>query len=177
MAQATWEKPQSAAVPTARKKSERWKFLIGGVLILAAVAYLIISGTATGARYYMTLDELLGNKDYVGKSVRMAGAVVGDSIQYDDKTLTLNFTIANVPLEYDNLADALHKAVTNPTASRIQVHVEGQAKPDLLQNEAQAILTGKLGSDGIFYATELNLKCPTRFQEAQPGQEIVKPGA
>jgi cytochrome c-type biogenesis protein CcmE len=177
MAQATWEKPQSPAVTAAHSRSGRWKFMIGGILILAAVAYLIISGTATGARYYMTLDELKANPDYVGKSVRMAGAVVGDSIHYDEKTLTLDFTIANVPMEYDNLADALHKAVTNPQADRIQVHVEGQAKPDLLQNEAQAILTGQLNSDGIFYATELNLKCPTRFQEAQPGHEIVQPSA
>jgi cytochrome c-type biogenesis protein CcmE len=176
MAQATWEKPKSAALQPARAKNERWKFLVGGILILVAVVYLIISGTASGARYYMTLDELMANPDYVGKSVRMAGAVIGDSIHYDDKTLALDFTIANVPLQYDNLADALHQAVINPAATHIQVHVEGQAKPDLLQNEAQAILTGKLGSDGIFYATELNLKCPTRFQEAQPGHEIVNPG-
>jgi cytochrome c-type biogenesis protein CcmE len=177
MAEATWEKPQSTAIATAHSKRGRWKFLIGGILILAAVAYLIVSGTATGARYYMTLDELMANPDYVGKTVRMAGAVIGDSIQYDEKTLTLDFTIANVPMDYDNLADALHKAVINPQASHIQVRVEGQAKPDLLQNEAEAILTGQLNSDGIFYATELNLKCPTRFQEAQPGQEIVQPSA
>jgi cytochrome c-type biogenesis protein CcmE len=47
----------------------------------------------------------------------------------------------------------------------------------LLRDEAQAIMTGKMGADGVFYATELNLKCPTRFEEAQPGQEIVKPSA
>lgn len=177
MAEATWEKPQSGGKAAVGKKNERLKFLVGGVLILAAVAYLIISGTASGARYYMTLDELISNQEYVGKSVRMAGAVIGDSIKYDEKTLSLDFTIANVPMEYTNLAQALHDAVISPTANHIQVHVEGQAKPDLLQNEAQAILTGKLGSDGIFYATELNLKCPTRFEEAQPGQEIVNPGA
>jgi cytochrome c-type biogenesis protein CcmE len=38
----------------------------------------------------------------------------------------------------------------------------------LLKNEAQAIVTGKLGEDGMFYADELQLKCPTRYDEAPP---------
>ena len=42
--------------------------------------------------------------------------------------------------------------------------------PDLLQNEAQAIMTGKMGEDGVFYATELLLKCPTKYEEAVPEQ-------
>jgi cytochrome c-type biogenesis protein CcmE len=44
------------------------------------------------------------------------------------------------------------------------------AKPDLLKDEAQAILTGKVGADGIFYASELLLKCPTKYQAAVPTQ-------
>jgi cytochrome c-type biogenesis protein CcmE len=43
-------------------------------------------------------------------------------------------------------------------------------KPDLLRNEAQAIVTGKLNEDGVFYAEELLLKCPTRYEEAVPQQ-------
>jgi cytochrome c-type biogenesis protein CcmE len=44
-------------------------------------------------------------------------------------------------------------------------------KPDLLRNEAQAIMTGKMGEDGVFYAEELLLKCPTRYEEYQPEGE------
>ena len=43
-------------------------------------------------------------------------------------------------------------------------------KPDLLRNEAQAIMTGRLGQDGKFYADELLLKCPTKYEEAVPQQ-------
>jgi len=52
------------------------------------------------------------------------------------------------------LALVLHQAVNNPDANRIFVVYEG-VMPDLLQNEAQAIMTGKIGEDGIFYASEL----------------------
>lgn len=175
MAEATWEK-SSVKIRT-QTNNGRSKFLIGGLLILAAVAYLIVTGMTAGARYYITVDDLLNNPEYVGKTVRMAGVVLGDTIQYDQQNLILDFTIANVPMNYDNLAEALHFAAINPEATRLSIHMENQVKPDLLQHEAQAILTGKLGEDGVFYATEVNLKCPTRFEEAQPGQEIAQPSA
>jgi cytochrome c-type biogenesis protein CcmE len=175
MAEAIWEKPQVSikAVPN----SGRWKFLVGGALILAAAVYLIISGMAAGTRYYITVDELLQDPQYVGQTVRITGAVDGQSIQFDEETLVMDFTIANLPSDYQNLAQALHESLLNPANSRVAVRVEGQPKPDLLRHEAQAILTGKLGADGVFHATELFLKCPTRFQEAQPGQAIVEQGA
>lgn len=172
MAEAIWEKPQLNVKPATN--TGRWKFLIGGALILAAAVYLIVSGMAAGTRYYITVDELLQDPQYVGKTVRITGAVDGESIQFDEKNLVMSFTIANLPTDYENLAEALHQAVLNTDGSRVAIRVEGQPKPDLLQHEAQAILTGKLGSDGVFHATELLLKCPTRFQEAQPGQAIAE---
>ena len=63
----------------------------------------------------------------------------------------------------------LKSAVADPSRNRLKVVYTG-VKPDLLKNEAQAIMTGKLGKDGVFYASELLLKCPTRYQEAVPGQ-------
>jgi cytochrome c-type biogenesis protein CcmE len=177
MAQATWEKSSAAAVQLQRKQNSgsRLKFMIGGLLILAAVAYLIISGTATGARYFITLDELVANPEYVGQTVRVSGAVLGPSIVYDTETLTIEFTVSNIPAEFENLAVALNESVNNPNATRIPVVVKNQVKPDLLQHEAQAIMTGTLGEDGVFYATELLLKCPSRFEEAGPEQAIAQP--
>ncbi len=170
MAEMHWEKSAVPVIPTRRRGIEQLKFLIGGGLLLAAVAYLIISGTATGARYFMSVNDLLASEEYVGRSVRISGAVVGDSIVYDGANLILDFTIAHVPNETDNLALALHNAVNDPNAARLPVHIEGEVKPDLLQHEAQAILSGTLNSDGTFYATELLLKCPSRYEEAVPEQ-------
>jgi cytochrome c-type biogenesis protein CcmE len=67
------------------------------------------------------------------------------------------------------LAAVLHQAVNDPAARRLQVVYVGP-KPDLLRDEAQAIVTGRLGDDGVFYADELLLKCPTRYEEALPSQ-------
>jgi len=154
----------------------RVKFIIGGVLIIAAIAYLIISSTKANAQYFFTIDELNSRgQSMVGQNVRISGAVIGDSIQYDPQSLSLHFTVANVPADnkqieaQGGLAAVLHAAVTDPSRTRMQVVYQGP-KPDLLRDEAQAIMTGHISSDNVFYADELLLKCPTKYEEAVPSQ-------
>jgi cytochrome c-type biogenesis protein CcmE len=154
----------------------RTKFLIGGLLIVAAIVYLIASSTQASAQYYLTIDELAEKGDSVrGRDLKISGAVDGDSIVYEPDTLTLRFTVANVPADLEaieesgGLAEVLHQAVSDPNARRLQVVYIG-VKPDLLRNEAQAILTGRMDDNGVFQASELLLKCPTRYEEEVPLQ-------
>ena len=154
----------------------RSKFILGGLLILAAVVYLIVSSTQTSAEYFMTVDEIKAKGDTViDKSLRLSGAVIGDSIQYDAQTLTLTFEVAHVPGDNSEieaqggLAEVLRAAVADLTRQRLTVVYVGP-KPDLLRSEAQAIMTGHIGADGVFYADELLLKCPTKYEEAVPEQ-------
>jgi cytochrome c-type biogenesis protein CcmE len=159
---------------------QRNKFLFGGLLILAAVVYLIVSSTKANSEYFMTIDELnQKGQSVAGKSLRVSGAIIGNSIQYDAQTLTLSFEVAHVPGDnadieaQGGLAEALHQAVVDPSRNRMQVIYIGP-KPDLMRDEAQAIMTGHLAEDGIFYADELLLKCPTLYEEAVPEQAASK---
>ena len=155
---------------------QRTKFFLGGLLILAAVVYLIVSSTKASAEYFMTVDEIIAKGEVaVGQSARLSGAVIGDTVKYDPATLELTFDVAHVSGDNNEievqggLAKVLADAVNDSTRQRVSVLYIGP-KPDLLRGEAQAIMTGKLGSDGIFYADELLLKCPTKYQEAVPEQ-------
>lgn len=168
MTEMTWEKPKTSDKSKRGKSNERIKFLIGGALILGAILYLIISGTISGARYFITVDEVVHNPDYVGQTVKVSGAVIGESIDYDSENSVIKFTIVNIPRDFEDLATALHEAVINPDATRMEIIVKDQPMPDLLQHEAQAILTGELDKNGVFHASELLLKCPSRFEESSP---------
>ena len=156
--------------------SSRVKLFIGGFIILAAVGFLIVSSTQASAQFFMTIDEL-GAKgpSMVDRNATVSGAVMGDTIAYNPQTLSLTFTVANVPGDNNEiereggLAKVLHQAVIDPSRSHLKIVYTG-AKPDLLRNEAQAIMTGHLGADGVFYATELLLKCPTKYEQAIPQQ-------
>ena len=162
---------------TASRTGGRAKFIVGGVLILAAVVYLIVSSSQANAQYFLTVDELMSNQTKnMGRDLRISGAVIGDTIQYDPNTLLLTFTVADVPGDnkvieaQGGLAEVLKAAVADPNRTRLNVVIEGQPKPDLLRNEAQAIMTGRMGEDGAFHATELLLKCPTKYEDAVPEQ-------
>ena len=166
-----------SAISSRPAAGSRVKFLIGGLLIIAAIVYLIVSSTTANAQYFLTINELTSRQtEMTGKDVRISGSVDGNTIKYDANSLTLTFQVANIPGDQNvidqqgGLAAVLHAAVIDPKAQRINVIYNGP-KPDLLKNEAQAIMTGQLSKDGrTFTATELLLKCPTKYQDAVPNQ-------
>ena len=151
-------------------------FIVAGLLIVAAVVYLIVSSTGSTAQYFLTVAELQAmGSDALGRNITVSGAVVGSTITYDAMEPSVTFTILNVPADpkeveqRGGLAQVLHDAVENPTGPHLEV-IYNSVKPDLLQNEAQAIVRGKLGEDGRFYADDLLLKCPSRYEEEVPDQ-------
>ena len=167
---------QSVTTTTRSGSAGRAKFIVGGLLIVAAIIYLIVSSTRASAQYFLTVDELnTKGSSVIGRDLRVSGAVIGDTIQYDPQTLTLSFEVAHVSGDnkeieaQGGLAAVLHDAVVDPNRARMQVVYNG-VKPDLLRNEAQAIMTGQVHADGVFYADELLLKCPTKYEDAVPAQ-------
>ena len=139
------------------------KYLLGGALVLMAVAVIIAQGLASGAQYFLTISQLREKAaEFQDQSVRISGAVIGDSIQFDAPTLRLEFDIL----------DAVEKdGQFVPIAGQPPLHIvyEGP-RPELLQDHAQAIIEGRLGADGAFQADTLLLKCPTRYEEQFPEQ-------
>ena len=136
----------------------RTKFLIGGVIIAAAVVYLIVSSISSSAQYYLTVKEIRGKgQAMAGRNLRVSGFVVGDSITYNPQASSLSFDIVDTheELTATTKVDTLKILYTGP-------------KPDLLQHEAQAIAEGKLNPDGTFTASNLLLKCPTRYEDQLP---------
>jgi len=156
------------------KKKKNTKLIIGIVIIIAAVIYLVVSSTLSQSQYFMTVEELQSNQAaYVGKNVRMSGVVLGDSIIYDPQTLDLTFEVAQIPGDHrvieqmGGMSFVLAQAAHDPTLPKMTIHYKGP-RPDLLKDEAQAIMTGSLDENGDFQASELLLKCPSKYQSELP---------
>ncbi|MBN1266055.1 MAG: cytochrome c maturation protein CcmE [Anaerolineales bacterium] len=155
-------------------KTRKKELLIGGVVIAAALVFLIVNATRSNTQYFKTVEEVLALQNTSGgHTYRVSGAVIGESILYDTDTETLQFTIAHVPASMDEvekqggLASVLQQAVQNPDSPRLDVLYKGPM-PDLMRNEAQAIVTGRIGEDGVFVAEELLLKCPSKYDSELP---------
>lgn len=147
------------------------KFVVGGILIAAAVLLLAITSLKGNAQYYMTISELQAAPGKWEENVRISGAVRGGTIQVDSKNGYITFQIVNIPgdlktiEQMGGISAVLHQAVIDPESAALTIRYRG-ARPDLLKDEAQAIVTGKMQADGTFAADDLLLKCPSKYQAA-----------
>ena len=123
----------------------RSKFFIGGAIIVLAVGYLIISSIGGSTAYYLTVEEVRAEGPSE-RTVRVAGNVIGETIEWNAKELMLRF----------NIADA---------SGNLGVIYNGP-RPDMLQDEAEAIVEGRYIEGGSFEAHNLLLKCPSKYEGA-----------
>jgi cytochrome c-type biogenesis protein CcmE len=181
MSNSGWEKNPELSKKLRSGFSQRRLYMFAGLVLVGIVGFLVVQSTLFGSRYYITVDELLEDSDMVGKSVRISGAVDGNMVEdgdyeFDPETQTLIFWVTHIPNDSDKIRDAgglskvLYDAVNDPEANRIKVVYHDAEIPELLQHEAQAIMEGKLGDDGVFYAESLSLKCPTKYADDNPGR-------
>ena len=156
MTNTTWT--NSGAETLVDSKSNRLKFVVGGVVLLAAIVYLVVNAMSGNTQLYKTVDEFYAEQSrLVGRDLRVAGYVLGDTVEFtqiDTTTSRLEFDIVDNP--------------ANP-AQRLHIVAMNEPKPDLLQDHAQALVEGRADQNGVFMANEggLMLKCPTRYEELE----------
>jgi len=126
------------------KRKVQGKFIIGGAIIVLAVGYLIFSSIGDSAAYYLTVEEVK-DRGPSGRDVRVAGLVLGDTIAWDAQEWILKFKISD---DSGTLAVTYHGA-----------------RPDMLQDGAEAIVEGKYTENDSFEAKNLLLKCPSKYEE------------
>lgn len=143
--------PQLEAKPANRQL----KFIIGALVIFAAIAYLVFSAMGNSGAYYLEVDELLAKSaDYYGKNVRVSGVVVDETVDYNAADLILKFNIKD-------------------EAGQLPIYFHGP-RPDNFSRAAEAIVEGKYGQDGVLYANTLLLKCPSRYENYGGEQRPVE---
>ena len=124
--------------------SGRLKFFIGGAIILLVLGWLVLSNIQEASAHYLTVEELLA-QGFSDRMVRISGLVVGETIEWDPQQLILRFEIADdggsLPVVYKGV------------------------RPDMFRDGAQAVIEGKYSSGGVFEASTLLLKCPSKYAE------------
>ena len=81
------------------------------------------------------------------RNVRVAGYVVGESIVWEPRDLHLAFDMTD-------------------ESGKLSVVYSG-ARPDMFRDQAEVVVEGKMGQDGVFEARTMLLKCPSKYEEAE----------
>ena len=87
--------PRARAGPRSRgRMSRKAKFLAGGLVIVAALAYLVYAGVTQSVVYFVTPSEL-GAAPVAGKAYRLGGMVQPGTLKWEPKSLDLRFTLSD----------------------------------------------------------------------------------
>ena len=122
------------------------RFLIGGIIILAAIIFLGIQGFNSSASYYYTVSETIAKgAEIYGKSLRVNGNVA-DDVSNDVQNLTLTFSIVDV-------ADG---------GNTIPVVYKGSI-PDNFGPDTEVVVGGTLDASGTLQADSIVTKCPSKY--------------
>ena len=130
--------------------NRRTKFVAGGVVIAAALAYMIYAGVTQSAVYFVTPAELQA-APVPGKAYRLGGVVARGSLTWEPRSLDLSFALsdgkATVPVR--------HKGTP----------------PDLFGEGRGAVVEGSWSPEGYFKASLILAKHSEEYKAPHDGAE------
>jgi cytochrome c-type biogenesis protein CcmE len=119
-----------------KPRQKRIALIAGGLASLAIAAGLALNALDSNIALYVTPTEVAAGKAPQGKAFRIGGLVKEGTVKRQD--MTVSFIITD-------------------TAKEIPVAYTG-ILPDLFRDGKGAVVQGRLGSDGVFAATEVLAK-------------------
>ena len=130
------------------------KFIAGGLVIIAALGYLVYAGVSQSSVYFVTPGELQA-APVAGKAYRLGGMVQPGTLKWQPKSLDLTFALsdgqASVPVR--------HKG----------------APPDLFAEGRGAVVEGTWSGDGYFKASLIMAKHSEEYKAPhEPSQSGYK---
>ena len=131
--------------------SKKVKLSLGLLVIVAAMAYLMVSGFSANAGFQVNISDLVLNGDsYAGEYLLVEGKVLPETIEWNGEKIELKFMVTDgqyqLPIIYYDVA------------------------PDNLDYEggAEAILRGKYDTGaGVFVADSVETRCPSKYEAAE----------
>ena len=139
--------------------TKKIKFIAGFAVIVASLLTLVVYSSEKMSLYYLTVSELETREtEFANTRFKLAGKVIPGSIIYrDGNRRTVEFAISD-------LIDQDH------SSNKRTIRYSGVV-PDTFREEADVVLEGKIGPNGIFVAENMLAKCPSKY-ESQSYEEI-----
>ncbi|MFQ5483298.1 MAG: cytochrome c maturation protein CcmE [Nitrospinaceae bacterium] len=136
---------------------KKTKFVVGSLLIVAAIGYLISTTISNTSQFFLTVDELAAaGTQYHGAGLKVKGKVVQGSINRNpDDYLQVSFSI-----EENN--------------AKLPVIFQG-VTPDMFEDGREVVVEGTVDATGVFHANTLLTSCPSKY-EAEREAGKMHPG-
>ncbi|HET7765785.1 MAG TPA: cytochrome c maturation protein CcmE [Burkholderiales bacterium] len=121
-----------------KPRHKRMAMIAGGLAALAAAAAFVLAAFRENLVFFFTPSQVEAKEVPQGRAFRIGGMVVPGSVKRQADGVTVQFVVTD-------------------TAKNVPVLYRG-ILPDLFKEGKGVVTQGKLGGDGVFYATEVLAK-------------------
>ena len=128
-----------------------------GLVICVGAFYLIMISMWEGGAYFLTVDEVQAAQKQ-GKTKNRLLRIKGDVAHGSHKNVE---------------GSSEHRFVVEGEIHKIPVYFKGPI-PDVFKEGGEVVATGRLNTDGLFVATEVTAKCPSKYEQEQISPEARK---
>ncbi len=116
--------------------------VIAGLGIILLALYFGYAAIIESLTYYRGVDVVVENTDYYSTHrVKMIGDIVNDTMRRTDSVYHFNMSL---------------------NGTSIRVNYTGTF-PQAFSNTGRVVVIGRI-ENGVFHATEMNVKCPTKYE-------------
>ncbi len=130
-----------------KQKSKSWKWIVGISVIAASVLVLSFMTLEGNSVYFYTPHEASEKASTLKSEIRVGGMVKSESVQWDRKSLNLNFVLSDLK------------------GTEIEVSHKG-TPPDMFKENSGVVVEGKISGDGrTFVASKLMVKHSEEYRK------------
>ena len=135
-----------------KPRTKRIAIVAGGLAALAVVAGLVLSAFQQNLVFFFTPSQVAANEAPQGKTFRIGGMVETGSVKRQPDGLTVRFIVTD-------------------TAKSVPVVYRG-ALPDLFREGKGVVAQGRIGSDGVFQASEVLAKHDENYMPPEAADAV-----
>ena len=137
-----------------KARHRRFAWIGAGVAVLAIAVALVLNAFQSNLVFFFTPSQIAANEVPQGHAFRVGGLVEEKSLKRESDGLTVRFNVTD-------------------TAKTVPVTYTG-ILPDLFKEGKGVVAQGKLGSDGVFHATEVLAKHDENYMPPEAADAVKK---
>ena len=137
-----------------KSRHKRAALIVGGLGAVAIATALVLGAFRENLVFFFTPTQIAANEAPHNRTFRVGGLVVPGSVKRQSDGVTVNFVVTD-------------------TARSIPVAYRG-ALPDLFREGKGVVTQGRLGSDGVFHASEVLAKHDENYTPPEAADAVKR---
>ncbi len=137
-----------------KSRHKRFAMIATGIALIGVAVALVLNAFQSNLVFFFTPSQIVANEAPVGRSFRVGGMVLADSVHRGPDGITVRFVVTD-------------------TAQSVPVVFSG-ILPDLFREGKGVVAQGKLGPDGVFHAEQVLAKHDENYMPPEAADAVER---